>query len=249
MENASSQYIYLPDYYDKLMYDIDYDAWAGYILDIIDRYGVKGSRMLEMACGTGNMSIRMAQKGFNITAFDLSNEMLSIAYNKVLQSGLNVNILRQDMTDIQINQNFDIMLCICDSINYITDPDGINRLLVWAYNHLDDGGIFIFDINTSYKLRNIIGNNVFTHNEEDIAYIWENFVTDQNTVEFYLTFFVKEGKLYRRYDETHIERIYEIEEIIECARGTSFTNIDAFEAFTFNVPEVETERVNFVLRK
>jgi len=249
MEEHKGQYGNFAYYYDMLMDDMDYDGWSDYIKSIVDMHGVMYKDILEMACGTGNMAVRMAKKGYNVTAFDISEDMLSVAYNKAKDGGADLRLLCQDMRNIDLNDEFGIILCLCDSINYITDEEDLRYIFRWVYAHLKPGGLFIFDINSSYKLRNVIGDNTFTYNEEDLSYIWDNYLADEDTVEFYITFFVREGELYKKFDELHIEKIYETGEIVSMLKDSGFLEVDTNEAFTFdNVTEI-TERINFTAIK
>ncbi|HBM79713.1 MAG TPA: hypothetical protein DD426_02560, partial [Clostridiaceae bacterium] len=211
-------------YYDLLMKDVDYNKWCDYVLRSIEGLKIDHTDILEMACGTGAMSVLLSKKGYDVTAFDISEDMLAVASNKALDSGAKVNFLHQDMRDIKIHDRFGTILCLCDSMNYITDDNDLRKIFKWVFDHLKENGAFIFDINSSYKLKNIIGNNIFTYNEDDIVYIWENTLNDK-CVEFSLTFFVKENKLYRRFDEFHIERIYEEEEIRALLKDAGFKYI------------------------
>jgi ubiquinone/menaquinone biosynthesis C-methylase UbiE len=230
------------------MNDVGYSTWSNYIIDIIKKYNVQNKDILEMACGTGQMAVNLAGRGYNVTAFDISVDMLAVASSKAADKGVDIRLLRQDMNDIKITQKFSIILCLCDSINYITSEKELFNLFKWVHAHMEIGGIFVFDINSSYKLRNIIGNNTFTYNEDDIAYIWDNYLTDEDTVEFYLTFFTREGTMYRRFDEVHVEKIYEVSDIFGMLKDAGFNNIEAKEAFTFDEPSETTERINFIIK-
>ena len=248
MENKE-QYKNFSYYYDILMRDIDYKTWGNYIKEIIEKNNVKHNDVLEMACGTGNISIDMAKRGYKVTAFDISEDMLSVASNKAAVQGANIQFLYQDMTNIKIGKDFGIILCLCDSVNYITETSDLANLFKWVYSHLKDNGIFIFDINSSYKLKNIIGNNTFTYNKDDLAYIWDNYMTDENTIEFYVTFFARQGQLYRRFDELHIEKIYETQDILNMLSDAGFSDIGVNEAFTFDSVTKTSERINFIVNK
>ena len=245
---SNIQYRDFSYYYDRLTTDIDYQMWSNYIIEIINRKNLKSKRVLEMACGTGNISINMAKLGFKVTAADFSSDMLSVAYSKALDNDVSIKFLCQDMANMMINEKFGVMLCLCDSINYLTDDNQIISLFNWAYDHIEDDGILIFDINSPYKLRNIIGNNTFTYNEDDIVYIWDNYLND-DTVDFYISFFVKEGELYRRFDEIHTERIYKIDQLTQMLRHAGFSNIEIYDGFTFNSPSIKSERINFIVQK
>lgn len=236
--------------YDELMNDFDYEKWFYYIEDIFRRYNISPKRILEMACGTGNLSIHLAEKGYKLTCFDLSEEMLAQAYEK-LNKYKNVKLLNGDMIHFKIDQKFDSIISICDSINYITDLKDLKSTFENVYKHLDDNGIFIFDINSFYKISEIIGNNVFVEDREDIFYTWQNYYDSETRVcEFYLSFFIKEnGDNYIRFDEDHKERAHTVEEIISTLKSAGFKSIDYFEAFTTEEITPTTERINFVARK
>ncbi|WP_025642657.1 class I SAM-dependent DNA methyltransferase [Schnuerera ultunensis] len=233
--------------YDRLMVDIDYEKWYLYIKNILGRFGKNPKSILEMACGTGNLSYYFAKDGFDLTCFDLSSDMLSIAYNK-LRKFKNVTILNQNMLDFHINKKFDGVFSICDSINYVADRDELLKTFKNVKKHLTNEGIFIFDINSYYKLKEIIGNNTFIEDKEDLFYIWQNYFDEKNNIsEFYLTFFVREEKgYYRRFDEEHMEKAYKIDEIAELLELAGFSQVHYYDCFTFDNPCIKSERINFV---
>ena len=143
-------------YYDELMDDVDYEHWYLYIEEIFNELKVKPNDILEMACGTGSLTYYLCKNGYNVTCFDKSTEMLSVAYNKLI-SFRNIKILNQDMTSFSINKKFDCVISICDSINYIIDEDNLLKVFKNVNEHLKKDGLFIFDINSFYKLSNKIG--------------------------------------------------------------------------------------------
>ena len=245
-----SSYNEFANLYDELMNDFDYGKWFNYIEDIFKKYNINGSKVLEMACGTGNLSIHLAEKGYKLTCFDLSEEMLAQAYEK-LNRYKNVKVLNGNMVDFKINKKCDSIISICDSINYIIDIDDLKATFENVYNHLEDEGVFIFDINSFYKLSEIIGNNVFVEDREDIFYTWQNYYdVDSRICEFYLSFFIKEDNdNYLRFNEEHKERAYTVDEILTTLKSVGFRSIDCFEAFTFHEINLKTERINFVVRK
>lgn len=236
--------------YDELMNDFDYEEWFGYIKEIFIKYNKKPKDILEMACGTGGLSYYIAKEGYKLTAFDLSEEMLSIAYDK-LKRFKNANILNQNMIDFNINKKFDSVISVCDSINYILNKEDLLKTFTNVYNHLNDDGIFIFDINSYYKLREVIGNNIFLEDRDNIFYTWQNYYDDKEDIcDFYLTFFYKEDdKNYIRFDEDHQEKAYKMEEIEALLKEAGFITIDAYEAFSFESPGQTSERINYVASK
>lgn len=235
--------------YDELMNDIDYEQWFHYIESIFDKYAIKPYSILEMACGTGNFTKFLCEKDYDITAFDLSEEMLSVAYDK-LNMHKNVRILKQDMVSFDLDKKYDSIICVCDGINYIIETDELIQVFKNVYSHLREGGLFVFDINSHYKLSSIIGDNTFVNENEKVFYVWDNEYEEQtNLCNFYLNFFINEGELYRRFDENHIQRAYHIEEIKDALHESGFYNISFYKAFTFEEGCDKNERISFVARK
>ncbi len=236
--------------YDELMNDIDYEKWFNYIEEIFKRHDKKPRTILEMACGTGNLTEFFCKKNYIVTCFDLSEEMLIQASSK-LSGYRNVNILQQDMTKLNLNKNkFDVVVSACDSINYITSSEDLFKVFKNTYDHLEEGGMFVFDINSHYKLKHIIGENIFVEDTDDIFYVWDNeFLEEEQLCNFYLTFFVKENGVYRRFDETHIERAYHTEEILELLKSVGFKGIEAYDEFTFDEAKEQSERIFFTALK
>lgn len=236
--------------YDELMNDFDYEMWSDYIADIFEKYNRSPKDILEMACGTGNLTCYLAKKRYNLIAFDLSPEMLTKAYDK-LRKFKNVKLLKQNMVHFNIDKKFDAVVSICDSINYIRDSEDLLSSFNNVYKHLKDDGLFIFDINSYYKLKDIIGNNTFIEDREDIYYTWQNFFDeDKDICEFYLTFFTKnQDNTYTRFDEEHIEKAYKVDFIVNMLKEVGFSKVDYYNAFTLDSPNETSERINFVATK
>ena len=236
--------------YDELMIDFNYEDWFNYIKEIFIKYGKDPKDVLEMACGTGNLSYYLAKAGYKLTCFDLSSDMLSKSYEK-LRKFKNVKIMNHNMIDFKLNKKFDSIISICDSINYITEKEDLLKTFKNVYDHLEEGGVFIFDINSYYKLKYIIGNNTFAEDREEIFYTWQNYYDESTDIcEFYLTFFFSEdGKTFERFDEEHIEKAYKTDEVYQLLKEAGFKNIDYFNAFGFEESTEKSERINFVAIK
>lgn len=204
------------EYYDELMYDVDYSKWYDFIKNISVK---KPKNVLEMACGTGGITEYMAKDSdiLSVTAFDISEDMLIEASGKLSEYS-KVSLLKQDMKEMDfLGRKFDTVIAACDGMNYITDEEDIKGVFSKVADLLEEGGQFIFDINSYYKLSETIGNNTFVDENEEVFYVWENcFDVENDICEFYLTFFAKEedGK-YSRFSEIHEERAYRTEEIAE----------------------------------
>jgi len=245
--NIYNRFAYL---YDELMDDFDYEYWFKYIENIFIKYDKSPNSILEMACGTGSLSYYLGQKEYKLTCFDISEEMLSIAYNKLIDFH-NVEIFHQNMIDFNFNKKFDAILSICDSINYVYNEKDLFSVFKNVWNHLEEDGIFIFDISSYYKLKKVIGNNTFVEDRDNIFYSWENYFNEKDKIcNFYLTFFVRQNEEeYIRFDESHKQKAYKIDEIVKLLKEVGFKRIDYYKGFSFNRPSFNSERVNFVVKK
>lgn len=246
-----SYYGEMARYYDILMADVDYRKWVEYLEEVFKVLGYKPENILEIASGTGNISNILAQKGYKVIASDISEDMLTIAQSKAMDMGVKVTYIHQDMREILINTPVDCVVCVCDGINYILDERDLKKVFKGVHKALKEKGIFIFDVHSEYKLCSVIGNNTFGESREDISYLWENYY-DPNTkiCEFYLTFFVKTpGGLYRRFEETHMQRAYSVEEVCRMLKECGFKVEGVFDAFTFHEPREKSERINFIVTR
>lgn len=181
---------------------------------------------------------------------DLSAEMLSCARQKSLAADADILFLNQDMTDFELYGTVDAITCLMDSVNYVTYKNDLKRLFRLADNYLNPGGLFVFDVNSPYKFENILSKNVFYETGEQVSYIWQNYYDKTRKLcQFDLTFFVKEGELYRRFDEVHNERAYEMEELSEMLMDAGFEECSVYGEFTFKKPSPKCERLFFVCKK
>lgn len=236
--------------YDFLMNDFDYDSWVEYIEDVLSSELIKSPKILDLACGTGNITNRLAQKGYKLTGVDISPDMLTLAQDKAQKLGVKVKYLNQDISDLKINDKFDSVLCMCDGINYITDKSKLMGVFQNIYSSLEDRGIFIFDISSFYKISEILGNNTYAENYEDVSYIWENyFDEDSNICEFDLTIFIRKEELFARYQETHKQRAYKSEELYKLLMEIGYREVGIYDNYTCNKENSLSERINFICKK
>lgn len=239
----------LSELYDKLIYeDINYDLYCNTILSICDELKIDSDDYLDLACGTGNISVLLGKKFKNVFLVDLSEDMLMKAWNKMKENKIVSKIVCQDMSELSLNRKFDLITCMLDSTNYLIEDEDLSQYFLGVKNHLKDNGVFIFDINSRYKLENILGNNIFTYNSEDVYYIWENIYED-DVVEMNLTFFLKDGECYKRFDETHLERAYDELEIEEALSDAGLKVIKKLDNYSFNEINVESERITYVVKR
>lgn len=233
--------------YDYLMGDVDYEAWTERIERKMIELNFKPRFILDVACGTGNITIELAKKGYNVMGLDISQDMLTVAKNKAHEAGFKLDFLQQDMKRIEYTKRFDLILSICDGINYQIEDGDLDEVFESVHRHLAEEGYFIFDISSYFKISEVLGNNTFAENYDKVSYIWENYFAE-NLLEFDLTIFKKEGKLFRRYHEFHTQRAYMISEIKE-ALEPYFELVEVLDGDTYMELNGDSERISFICRK
>lgn len=239
--------------YDRFMEDTPYEQWTEYIKKIFKKHGLinKTNIVADLGCGTGNITERLAESGFDMIGIDISEEMLAKAAEKAQEKGLDILYLNQDMKEFELYGTVDAIVSICDSINYITDPDDLYEVFRLVDNYLEPNGLFVFDINTIYKFENVLGCNSFCETTENSAYTWENYYDPEEHInEFYTNFFIeKENGLYERYEEFHYERGYTIDDIIDLMEEAGLEFEACYDELTFHTPTERSQRIFFVARE
>jgi len=237
--------------YDLLMTDVDYSKWADYIESIFRRYEVKPEIILDLACGTGSLTLELAKQGYDMIGIDISSEMLNRAVEKADSSGVFPLWICQDMRSFELYGTVDAIVCTMDSLNYILDMNDIREVFRLAGNYLNPGGLFIFDLNTPYKFEHVFADNLFYEIRDDIAFLWQNRYNPANKIcDFDLTFFVREkGDLYKRFDERQKQRAWSYEEIQSAVCGSGLELTDVFDVFSFENPSQTSERWLFIVKK
>lgn len=229
--------------YDKLMQDVPYGTIADLIEKEVKEQGVDNKLVLDLACGTGTLTGLLKEKGFDMIGADLSLEMLYVAKEK----HPDILFLNQSMDDFELYGTVGAVCCCLDSINYLTEDGALDRVFHLCNNYLEPGGLLLFDINSEYKFLHVLKDNTFTYDDEEIFYTWENFYMEEDRLcDFYLTFFVKEGELYQRFDETHTERCYTKEEVCNALERNGFSVKKILDGFSNTPFHAESERLFFV---
>lgn len=233
--------------YDVLTEDVNYDENLKYIEKIFEKHlEFKPHLLAELACGTGSMTKRFSEKGYDVIGIDMAQDMLNVAREKCDE---NVLLLNQDMTEFELFGTVDAIVCLLDSVNYIESKGKLLKMFKLVENYLEFGGAFVFDINSAYKLRNVLSNNTFVRETERVLSVWEN-EQDDNCVHFYLNFFVEnDNETYNRFYEEHTEYVYEADEIKSLLEQAGFINITCYAENSFTLPDEKTERIYFVANK
>ncbi|MDE5582332.1 MAG: class I SAM-dependent methyltransferase [Ruminococcus sp.] len=238
-------------YYDALTANIDYKKRAEYFHEIIKKYNMtENNILLDLACGTGSISMEMSEIGYDVIGVDYSPEMLGIAMEKKAVNNLNIQYLCQDMRDIDMFGTIGITLCVLDSINHLADADDVERVFRGISLFSEYNGLFIFDVNTVYKHRKILADNTFTYETDNIYCIWENSL-DKSTdeVKMNLEFFeLAENGLYMRSSDSFSEKAYSEETIENLLEKTGFELVAKYGDDTFEKPTETTQRIIYVAR-
>jgi ubiquinone/menaquinone biosynthesis C-methylase UbiE len=236
--------------YDNLMADYNYPKWINYIRKIFDRCGVVPNNVVDLACGTGSITIGLADKGYAITGIDQSADMLNVAKQKARAKGFDIQFICQDIRYIMLHHPVDAITCMCDGFNYILSLQELEEAFENIYKLLNPGGILIFDISSYYKLSSILGSNTMVDTDNEISFIWQNhFDKSDKICQMELTFFVAKGDLYKRFDEVHFQRAYTREEIMEAIYHAGFDNVSCYHPFTFDQAKKRAHRLVFVAQR
>ena len=236
--------------YDTFMDNVPYEEWTKYYTGILQENGIRDGLILDLGCGTGSMTELLAKSGYDMIGVDNSEEMLEIAAAKREASGHDILYLLQDMREFELYGTVRGVISACDSVNYITDPKELTETFALVNNYLDPGGLFLFDFNTEYKYRELLGDTTIAENREDCSFIWENFYDPKEQMnEYDLTIFVREGELYRKFEETHFQRGYTVEEIRECLRLAGLKLEAMYDGFTREAPKEDSVRICVAARE
>ena len=229
MKNTEEIYTDFARVYDELMDNTPYEEWGNRLDELIRKYGVSAPErdaenlldseknlVVDLGCGTGTLAELLYEKGYDMIGVDASESMLNIAMDKKAESGSEILYLQQDMRELELYSTVGTVYSVCDSLNYILEEEELKTVFSLVNNYLFPGGIFIFDFNTDYKYREVIGNTTITENREDCSFIWENYYDPEEEInEYDLTIFVQEEEnLFRRFTETHFQRGYTVEQML-----------------------------------
>ncbi len=246
-----SGYSVFARYYDQLTANIDYKGRAEYFGQIIRRFDQTDNNiLLDLACGTGSISEEMARQGFDVIGVDLSDEMLGIAIEKKFDSGLNIQYLCQDMRNIDMFGTIGITICALDSINHLSTAEDVRQVFEKVALFAEPKGLFIFDVNTLYKHRNILANNTFTYETDSVYCVWENSLDPKtDEVKMELVFFEKEENgLWSRSSDSFSEKAYSEELIEQLLDECGLELVAKYGDDSFEPPKEDSQRIVYVAR-
>ena len=237
--------------YDDFMDNIPYDEWAGYVISLLKEKGIEEGLLLDLGCGTGNITLRLAKSGYDMIGVDNSAEMLEIAQEKNIEEESQILYLLQDMREFELYGTVRAVISICDSMNYIIEYEDLTEVFRLVNNYLDPEGYFIFDMNTLYKYETILADNTIAEDRETMSFIWDNYFYEEERInEYNLNLFLQEedGR-YRKFTETHYQKAYTIDEVKQAITDGGMECIAIYDAFTREAPRKDSQRVYVIARE
>lgn len=238
--------------YDMFMDNVPYLEWSQYLIALLEEYGISQGLVLDLGCGTGKMTRLLARAGYDMIGVDNSEEMLQIAREQEGEPS-DILYLLQDMRKFELYGTVRAVVCVCDSLNYMLEEEDLLSVFLLVNNYLDPGGLFLFDMNTLFKYREILGENTICENREEGSFIWENFYDEEERINQYdLTLFIRDGMnrgLYRKYEETHFQRGYELRRVRELLEQAGMEFVAVYDAYTKEPVCEESERVCIIARE
>lgn len=238
--------------YDMFMDNIPYEEWGTYLKELLKEYEIEDGLVLDLGCGTGTMTEILAEAGYDMIGVDNAEDMLEIAMEKKVESGHDILYLLQDMREFELYGTVKAVVSICDSVNYITEEEELVEVFRLVNNYLDPKGMFIFDFNTEYKYREILGDCTIAENRDACSFIWDNYYYEEEQInEYALSLFIQEedSDLYRKYEETHFQKAYTYETMRRLIEESGLEFVTAYDAFTHDAPTEKSERIYMIARE
>ena len=251
--------------YDLFMDNVPYEEWSEYVIALLKEEKVESGLVLDLGCGTGKMTRLLAAAGYDMIGIDNSEEMLEIAREYQYEQDADgeedasaeaearnhILYLLQDMREFELYGTVRAVISICDSMNYILEEDDLLQVFKLVNNYLDPDGIFVFDMNTRYKYANMLGETTIAENREEGSFIWENYFDEEEDINQYdLTLFIQEEEgLYRKFEETHYQRVYDLDVVKELLLEAGMEFVAAYDAFTKEPVREDSERIYIIARE
>jgi len=236
--------------YDLLMGEVDYKSRAEYLLSLFEKHGKKPCLLLDLACGTGGFSNQFAKNGIDVIGVDMSEDMLAIARENSANQGCDVLYLCQTAQELDLYGTVDGAVCCMDSLNHITDIAELQKAVDKVSLFLENGCLFIFDLNTVYKHRQILGDNTFVFDEDEVYCVWQNSFREESlTTDICLDFFIADGDSYIRSGEEFSERAYTHQEIQMVLENAGLETLAVYDDMSQSKPDDRSERVIYVTKK
>ena len=239
-------------YYDSLTENVDYEERCDYIRGLLAENGIGEGILLDLACGTGTVSLMLSDMGYDVIGVDASEEMLSVAQEKKMESGADVIFLCQRMEELDLFGTINACVSTLDSINHVTNEETVREIFRRVSLFMEDKGIFVFDVNTPYKHREILGDNTFVYDTDEVYCVWQNSTDENLLTKVSLDIFEKDeddDETYYRYCEEFAEKAYDLEDIRKWLEEYRFEVVAVYEEMTRDDVKADTQRAVFVAKK
>lgn len=238
------------EFYDGLTENVDYTAKADYLCEVFRRCNHSTGYVLDLACGTGTLTVELKKRGLDIYGIDSSYEMLAEANQKANDEELDILFVCQKMQSLELFGTINTCVCTLDSINHLNGRNQVQKTFDRVSLFMEKDGLFVFDVNTLYKHREVLGNNTFVYDTDKVYCVWQNtYRKPDESVQIDLDFFIPEGKAYVRCCESFREFAYSTEDLTAMLDKSGFDVIGCYRDMTFDEPESDTQRITFVAKK
>ena len=238
--------------YDLFMDNVPYEEWSRYLISLLKEYQVTDGTVVELGCGTGKMTRLLADAGYDMVGVDNSAEMLEIAGERQEEEERNdILYLLQDMRELELFGNIRAVVSVCDSMNYIMEPEDLKKVFGLVKEYLAEDGVFIFDLNTVHKYRDLMGECTISENRKESSFIWENyFYEDQDINEYMLTIFRKQAdsELYERTEEAHYQRAYDMDTLKRLIEKNGLALVSFLDEDMKQMPNETSERIYVIVQ-
>ncbi len=238
--------------YDEYMDNIPYEEWSAYLIELLKEQGIAAEMSVaDLGCGTGTVTMILDKAGYSCVGIDNAQEMLTIAADKMYDSGQEIIYSLQDIRDFALPYEMDAMISICDSMNYITTKEDLAKVFKCVYEGLAVGGVFIFDLKTIHFFRDVLADNVYAQNRDSSAFIWDNSYDAESRNNCYdlAVFIENDDGSFERYEENHFQHGFYNDEVLEAAKEAGLKVEAVYEAFTHDAPREDSERLYYILKK
>ena len=239
-------------FYDNLTDNVDYEKRCSYIKGLLAENGVGEGILLDLACGTGTVSLLLSDMGYDVIGVDASEDMLSVAQEKKMESGADVIFLCQRMEELDLFGTINACVSTLDSINHVTDEETVREIFRRVSLFMEDKGIFLFDVNTPYKHKCVLGDNTFVYDTDEVYCVWQNTTDESLVTTVNLDIFEKDEddeETYYRYSEEFTERAYDLDDIKKWLEDVKFEVVGIYEEMTKDSVKADTQRAVFVAKK